>query len=143
MLQRARVFNLWCVRRPLLGTSQAQRPCIRLYFSSSSEVKVILNLFDVPCVWFLRKRSRKEKKICFIIHINSYIFICNCVWVLVSQVSHCLEDDCDDFLPWLERKAGGEITSVLSIGKSAYGRFFVFHISVWFFCLVFLLIVKY
>ncbi|XP_050122424.1 uncharacterized protein LOC126599678 isoform X6 [Malus sylvestris] len=27
----------------------------------------------------------------------------------------------DDFLPWLERKAGAEISSALSIGKSAYG----------------------
>ncbi|KAB2598161.1 ribosomal N-lysine methyltransferase 4 [Pyrus ussuriensis x Pyrus communis] len=30
-------------------------------------------------------------------------------------------DESDDFLPWLERKAGAEISSALSIGKSAYG----------------------
>ncbi|XP_015877058.3 fructose-bisphosphate aldolase-lysine N-methyltransferase, chloroplastic isoform X2 [Ziziphus jujuba] len=38
------------------------------------------------------------------------------------KVSHSLDDECDDFLPWLQRKAGVEISSVLSIGKSAYGR---------------------
>ncbi|XP_034703706.1 ribulose-1,5 bisphosphate carboxylase/oxygenase large subunit N-methyltransferase, chloroplastic [Vitis riparia] len=38
------------------------------------------------------------------------------------QDSHCVEKDCDDFLPWLEQKAGVEISSVLSIGKSTYGR---------------------
>ncbi|KAM1612558.1 hypothetical protein ACFX1X_001191 [Malus domestica] len=30
-------------------------------------------------------------------------------------------DESDDFLPWLERKAGAEISSALSIGKSASG----------------------
>ncbi|CAH9133360.1 unnamed protein product [Cuscuta epithymum] len=30
--------------------------------------------------------------------------------------------DCADFLPWLELKAGTEVSSVLSIGESAYGR---------------------
>ncbi|KAM3698176.1 hypothetical protein ACJW31_06G169400 [Castanea mollissima] len=33
-----------------------------------------------------------------------------------------LDEDCDDFLPWLEQKAGAKISSVLSIGKSAFGR---------------------
>ncbi|KAF8008880.1 hypothetical protein BT93_J0010 [Corymbia citriodora subsp. variegata] len=32
------------------------------------------------------------------------------------------EEECGDFLPWLERKAGVEVSSCLSIGKSAYGR---------------------
>ncbi|KAM1819563.1 hypothetical protein ACFX15_001133 [Malus domestica] len=30
-------------------------------------------------------------------------------------------DESNDFLPWLERKAGAEISSALSIGKSAHG----------------------
>ncbi|XP_070678453.1 ribulose-1,5 bisphosphate carboxylase/oxygenase large subunit N-methyltransferase, chloroplastic isoform X7 [Malus domestica] len=30
-------------------------------------------------------------------------------------------DEFDDFLPWLKRKAGADISSALSIGKSAYG----------------------
>ncbi|KAM2006041.1 hypothetical protein ACFX15_001140 [Malus domestica] len=30
-------------------------------------------------------------------------------------------DESNDFLPCLERKAGAEISSALSIGKSAYG----------------------
>ncbi|KAJ8451600.1 hypothetical protein Cgig2_018234 [Carnegiea gigantea] len=34
----------------------------------------------------------------------------------------CRDEDCDDFLPWLENKAGMEISSVLSIGTSKYGR---------------------
>lgn len=39
------------------------------------------------------------------------------------QVLHSIDDEYDgDFLPWLERKAGVEISSVLSIGKSVYGR---------------------
>ncbi|KAJ0690377.1 putative armadillo-like helical protein [Helianthus annuus] len=29
---------------------------------------------------------------------------------------------CGDFLPWLRHKSGAEISSVLSIGKSIYGR---------------------
>ncbi|XP_022765263.1 uncharacterized protein LOC111310257 isoform X5 [Durio zibethinus] len=33
-----------------------------------------------------------------------------------------LDEECDEFLPWLEQKAGAKISSVLSIGKSAYGR---------------------
>ncbi|XP_059458750.1 ribulose-1,5 bisphosphate carboxylase/oxygenase large subunit N-methyltransferase, chloroplastic [Corylus avellana] len=40
----------------------------------------------------------------------------------VPQGSCSLDEDCDDFLPWLEQKAGAKISSVLSIGKSAYGR---------------------
>ncbi|KAK0593099.1 hypothetical protein LWI29_030947 [Acer saccharum] len=32
------------------------------------------------------------------------------------------EESDDDFLPWLEKKAGAEISHVLSIGNSAYGR---------------------
>ncbi|XP_057799294.1 fructose-bisphosphate aldolase-lysine N-methyltransferase, chloroplastic [Salvia miltiorrhiza] len=38
-----------------------------------------------------------------------------------SHDSH-IDEDCNDFLPWLENKAGCEISSVLSIRKSAYGR---------------------
>ncbi|XP_059628212.1 ribulose-1,5 bisphosphate carboxylase/oxygenase large subunit N-methyltransferase, chloroplastic [Cornus florida] len=38
-----------------------------------------------------------------------------------AKVSDCLDGD-DDFLPWLCRKAGIEISSGLSIGKSAHGR---------------------
>lgn len=38
------------------------------------------------------------------------------------SVSCSLRGECDDFLPWLERKAGVKVSSVLSIGKSAYGR---------------------
>ncbi|CAI9773980.1 unnamed protein product [Fraxinus pennsylvanica] len=38
------------------------------------------------------------------------------------EASHYIQEDYDDFLPWLERKAGTRISSVLSIGKSAYGR---------------------
>ncbi|KAJ6986999.1 hypothetical protein NC653_020274 [Populus alba x Populus x berolinensis] len=33
-----------------------------------------------------------------------------------------LDEECVDFLPWLERKAGVEISSKLYVGKSAYGR---------------------
>ncbi|CAI9091513.1 OLC1v1026569C1 [Oldenlandia corymbosa var. corymbosa] len=32
------------------------------------------------------------------------------------------DEDCDDFLPWLEQKACMQISSVLYIGKSAFGR---------------------
>ncbi|KAL2555650.1 SET domain-containing protein [Forsythia ovata] len=39
-----------------------------------------------------------------------------------SEASHCIDEECDDFLMWLEHKAGTKISSVLSIGKSAYGR---------------------
>ncbi|KAI5659913.1 hypothetical protein M9H77_28706 [Catharanthus roseus] len=40
-----------------------------------------------------------------------------------AKVSSYLDEDCGEFLPWLERKAGTEISSVLRIGKSACGRF--------------------
>ncbi|KZV48661.1 ribulose-1,5 bisphosphate carboxylase/oxygenase large subunit N-methyltransferase, chloroplastic [Dorcoceras hygrometricum] len=33
-----------------------------------------------------------------------------------------IDEECDDFLPWLERKAGKEISSVLAIGTSSFGR---------------------
>ncbi|PSS33456.1 [Fructose-bisphosphate aldolase]-lysine N-methyltransferase [Actinidia chinensis var. chinensis] len=39
-----------------------------------------------------------------------------------AEVSCSSDEECDDFLPWLERKAKVEISSVTSIGKSAYGR---------------------
>ncbi|CAK9155095.1 unnamed protein product [Ilex paraguariensis] len=39
-----------------------------------------------------------------------------------AKTSLYLHEVYDDFLPWLEQKAGAEISSVLSIGKSAYGR---------------------
>ncbi|XP_034202759.1 ribulose-1,5 bisphosphate carboxylase/oxygenase large subunit N-methyltransferase, chloroplastic isoform X2 [Prunus dulcis] len=42
--------------------------------------------------------------------------------ISASLHSLCQVEELDDFLPWLERKAGAEISSVLSIGKSAYGR---------------------
>ncbi|CAN0909359.1 Ribulose-1,5 bisphosphate carboxylase/oxygenase large subunit N-methyltransferase, chloroplastic [Linum grandiflorum] len=32
------------------------------------------------------------------------------------------DKDCEEFLPWLEKKAGAEISSKLYIGKSSYGR---------------------
>ncbi|PIN12453.1 rubisco methyltransferase [Handroanthus impetiginosus] len=37
------------------------------------------------------------------------------------KASHIAEDD-NEFLPWLEHKAGAEISSALSIGRSSYGR---------------------
>ncbi|KAI4351157.1 hypothetical protein L6164_005539 [Bauhinia variegata] len=40
-----------------------------------------------------------------------------------SQVSSSfLDNECTDFLPWLERKSGSRISSTLCIGKSSYGR---------------------
>ncbi|MFS7938186.1 putative [histone H3]-lysine(4) N-trimethyltransferase [Helianthus anomalus] len=33
-----------------------------------------------------------------------------------------IDKECGDFLPWLRQKSGAEILSVLSIGKSIYGR---------------------
>nr|GMD01975.1 fructose-bisphosphate aldolase-lysine N-methyltransferase, chloroplastic [Ipomoea batatas] len=42
--------------------------------------------------------------------------------VRTAHESACIDGDCADFLPWLELKAGTEISSVLSIGESAYGR---------------------
>ncbi|KAG6409693.1 hypothetical protein SASPL_127735 [Salvia splendens] len=47
------------------------------------------------------------------------------VLLIVAHVipfGSCVDEDCNDFLPWLGNKAGGEISSLLSIGKSAYGR---------------------
>lgn len=38
------------------------------------------------------------------------------------KASLSVDGDCDDFLPWLERKAGREISSVLAIGTSSFGR---------------------
>ncbi|XP_057522413.1 ribulose-1,5 bisphosphate carboxylase/oxygenase large subunit N-methyltransferase, chloroplastic isoform X1 [Amaranthus tricolor] len=38
------------------------------------------------------------------------------------KVSKCRDEDCDDFLPWLENKAGVRISSLLAIGNSDYGR---------------------
>ncbi|XP_042505869.1 fructose-bisphosphate aldolase-lysine N-methyltransferase, chloroplastic isoform X3 [Macadamia integrifolia] len=58
----------------------------------------------------------------FLIHFSNLHFRLKCFSSL-SKVEPCLSEDCDDFfLPWLERKAGTEISSVLSIGKSGYGR---------------------
>ncbi|KAK6158706.1 hypothetical protein DH2020_006020 [Rehmannia glutinosa] len=37
------------------------------------------------------------------------------------EASH-IDEDCNDFLPWLEHKAGADISSALAIGKSSYGR---------------------
>ncbi|XP_019052786.1 PREDICTED: ribulose-1,5 bisphosphate carboxylase/oxygenase large subunit N-methyltransferase, chloroplastic isoform X4 [Nelumbo nucifera] len=42
--------------------------------------------------------------------------------VSYSKVIPCLQDECKDFLPWLRRKSGTEISSILSIGSSVYGR---------------------
>ncbi|PQP97283.1 ribulose-1 5 bisphosphate carboxylase/oxygenase large subunit N-methyltransferase chloroplastic isoform X1 [Prunus yedoensis var. nudiflora] len=42
--------------------------------------------------------------------------------ISASLHSLCQVEELDDFLPWLERKASTKISSVLSIGKSAYGR---------------------
>ncbi|XAR56126.1 [Ribulose-bisphosphate carboxylase]-lysine N-methyltransferase [Bertholletia excelsa] len=39
-----------------------------------------------------------------------------------AEVQCFLDESCNDLLPWLECKAGVEISSVLKIGKSAYGR---------------------
>ncbi|XP_075486786.1 ribulose-1,5 bisphosphate carboxylase/oxygenase large subunit N-methyltransferase, chloroplastic isoform X4 [Primulina tabacum] len=39
-----------------------------------------------------------------------------------SKASLCVDDECNDFLPWLERKAGREISSLLAIGTSSFGR---------------------
>ncbi|KAI4370637.1 hypothetical protein MLD38_018965 [Melastoma candidum] len=38
------------------------------------------------------------------------------------MVNRCSDDECADFLPWLERKAGVGVSSVLSIGKPVHGR---------------------
>uniref|UniRef100_A0A803P0V2 SET domain-containing protein n=1 Tax=Cannabis sativa TaxID=3483 RepID=A0A803P0V2_CANSA len=39
-----------------------------------------------------------------------------------NKLSYSLDKESDDFLLWLERKAGTHVSSVLSIGKSSYGR---------------------
>ncbi|XP_021663079.2 uncharacterized protein LOC110651906 isoform X4 [Hevea brasiliensis] len=39
-----------------------------------------------------------------------------------AKVLNHLDDECEDFLPWLERKAGVHVSSKLYIGKSSYGR---------------------
>ncbi|RWR76871.1 fructose-bisphosphate aldolase-lysine N-methyltransferase, chloroplastic isoform X1 [Cinnamomum micranthum f. kanehirae] len=39
-----------------------------------------------------------------------------------SKDSLCLYEDCSEFLPWLQQKAGDEISSFLSVGTSTYGR---------------------
>ncbi|CAH8389698.1 unnamed protein product [Eruca vesicaria subsp. sativa] len=39
-----------------------------------------------------------------------------------SQAQAALDNDCFDFLPWLEEVAGAKITNTISIGKSVYGR---------------------
>ncbi|XP_073026904.1 ribulose-1,5 bisphosphate carboxylase/oxygenase large subunit N-methyltransferase, chloroplastic isoform X1 [Primulina eburnea] len=39
-----------------------------------------------------------------------------------SKASLCVDDECNYFLPWLERKAGREISSLLAIGTSSFGR---------------------
>ncbi|KAK6158748.1 hypothetical protein DH2020_006062 [Rehmannia glutinosa] len=45
---------------------------------------------------------------------------------LFTSISSCkashINEDCSDFLPWLEHKAGADISSALAIGKSSYGR---------------------
>ncbi|KAI3520075.1 hypothetical protein L1887_09297 [Cichorium endivia] len=38
------------------------------------------------------------------------------------QAPQYVDEDCVHFLPWLRQKSGEEISSVLSIGKSVYGR---------------------
>ncbi|XP_060959354.1 uncharacterized protein LOC115708140 isoform X2 [Cannabis sativa] len=38
-----------------------------------------------------------------------------------NKLSYSLDKESDDFLLWLERKAGTHVSSVLSIGKSSYG----------------------
>ncbi|XP_050212047.1 ribosomal lysine N-methyltransferase 4 isoform X2 [Mercurialis annua] len=39
-----------------------------------------------------------------------------------SKVTNNLDRECEDFLPWLEKKAGAEVSSKLYIGKSSFGR---------------------
>ncbi|XP_021722304.1 ribosomal lysine N-methyltransferase 4-like isoform X1 [Chenopodium quinoa] len=46
----------------------------------------------------------------------------HCVSRHSLKVSRCRDEDCDDFLPWLEKKAGVQISQVLSIGISDFGR---------------------
>ncbi|CAN1257838.1 Ribosomal lysine N-methyltransferase 4 [Linum perenne] len=42
--------------------------------------------------------------------------------VFAKQLLNPPDKECDEFLPWLEKKAGAEISSKLYIGKSSYGR---------------------
>ncbi|XP_010534451.1 PREDICTED: histone-lysine N-methyltransferase setd3 isoform X2 [Tarenaya hassleriana] len=39
-----------------------------------------------------------------------------------SKVLSSLDEECSDFLPWLEQISGAKISNVLSIGRSTYGR---------------------
>ncbi|KAL0393902.1 UNVERIFIED_CONTAM: hypothetical protein Slati_4356400 [Sesamum latifolium] len=52
---------------------------------------------------------------CFSISSNSFASITS------PEASH-IDEDFNDFLPWLEQKAATKISSALSIGKSSYGR---------------------
>ncbi|GLT70063.1 hypothetical protein SLA2020_421640 [Shorea laevis] len=54
--------------------------------------------------------------------VHSPLFSLSHLLCINPKVSSSLNGECDDFLPWLEKKAGAKISSVLSIGKSAYGR---------------------
>ncbi|KAL8247631.1 hypothetical protein R6Q59_008847 [Mikania micrantha] len=45
-----------------------------------------------------------------------------CSFASSSYPHQFVEDECGDFLTWLRQKAGAEISSVLSIGNSIYGR---------------------
>ncbi|KAF8397579.1 hypothetical protein HHK36_016499 [Tetracentron sinense] len=62
--------------------------------------------------WFQRPIFILSSRICFKLQSSTYS----------SKVSPCLNKEFDEFLPWLRRKAGIEISSVLSIGNSVYGR---------------------
>ncbi|CAN1174142.1 Actin-histidine N-methyltransferase [Linum perenne] len=42
--------------------------------------------------------------------------------VFAKQLLNPPDKECDEFLPWLEKKAGAEISSKLYVGKSSYGR---------------------
>ncbi|KAL0323985.1 UNVERIFIED_CONTAM: hypothetical protein Scaly_2365600 [Sesamum calycinum] len=52
---------------------------------------------------------------CFSISSNSFASITS------PEASH-IDEDFNDFLPWLEHKAAAKISSALSIGNSSYGR---------------------
>ncbi|KAJ8535488.1 hypothetical protein K7X08_023208 [Anisodus acutangulus] len=46
-----------------------------------------------------------------------------CHFSFSTRLAKCyIDEECNEFLPWLEHRAGVEISSLLSIGKSAYGR---------------------
>ncbi|XP_021850049.2 uncharacterized protein [Spinacia oleracea] len=59
-----------------------------------------------------------------ILSISHHLFVKfhYCVPPHSFKVSRCPNEDCDDFLPWLETKAGVQISEVLSIGNSDFGR---------------------